>query len=348
MSSVKWKKRVVVVMALSMMLALVGCSSKSFSQDSAVMESVNTSGAQKYESTIEVFYDSTDYEEESYEEPGAEAEQITESGASAEEAKSALQERKLIKTVDMNVETKTFDATMEAVEEKVAELGGYIENLETYNGSSYSGYRSSRNASMTVRIPKQHLDTFLDTVAGISNVVRRSESVEDVTLTYVDLESHKKVLQAEQKRLMELIEEAEVIEDIITIETRLSDVRYQIESMESQLRTFDNKVDYSTVYLNVDEVKELTPVVEETALQRIAGGFVDSLKEIRDGLVEFLIWFVVNIPYFILWIVIFVVVVVVIKVVAKVLRKMNDRTKKKAENGIESGVRGDTDDVRKE
>ena len=323
------KKLVVAVMALSMMLTLAGCASAS--KDMAMTESVNTSGMLKNESTADIFYDGGVYEEVYYEEPAMEEGKVTESGASGKdvETQAALQERKLIKTVDMNVETKTFDDTMAAIENKVAELGGYIENLETYNGSSYSGYRSSRNANMTVRIPKQQLDVFLDTVAGVSNVVRRSESVEDVTLTYVDLESHKNVLLAEQKRLLELIEEAEVIEDIITIESRLSNVRYQIESMESQLRTYDNKVDYSTVYLNVDEVKELTPVVEETALQRIANGFVDSLKEIRDGLTEFAIWFVVNIPYFILWIIIFVVVILLIKVFAKVLKKSKERPKKK-------------------
>ena len=340
------KKLVVAVMALSMMLTLAGCASAS--KDMAMTESMNTSGMLKNESTADIFYDGGVYEEVYYEEPAMEEGKVTESGAAGKdvETQAALQERKLIKTVDMNVETKAFDDTMAAIENKVAELGGYIENLETYNGSSYSGYRSSRNANMTVRIPKQHLDTFLETVAGVSNVVRRSESVEDVTLTYVDLESHKNVLLAEQKRLLELIEEAEVIEDIITIESRLSNVRYQIESMESQLRTYDNKVDYSTVYLNVDEVKELTPVVEETALQRIASGFVDSLKEIRDGLTEFAIWFVVNIPYFILWIVVFVVVILLIKVVAKVLKKTNDRSKKKVGNGIESAGRGGTDEKR--
>ena len=69
-----------------------------------------------------------------------------------------------------------------------------------------------------------------------------------MTLQYVDLESHKKALTTEQDRLIELMEQAETVEDIITIEGRLSEVRYQLESMESQLRTYDNKIDYSTVY----------------------------------------------------------------------------------------------------
>ena len=78
--------------------------------------------------------------------------------------------------------------------------------------------------------------------------------------------------------MMALLEQATSIEDIITIESRLSEVRYQIESMESQLRTFDNQVDYSTVSISISEVKELTPVVEESAGTRIRNGFVNSLN----------------------------------------------------------------------
>ena len=68
---------------------------------------------------------------------------------------------------------------------------------------------------------------------------------------------------------------------IITLEDRMSTVRYQLESMESQLRTYDNMVDYSTVHMNIQEVKELTPVIEEeeTAWERFVNGFKESLKD---------------------------------------------------------------------
>lgn len=208
--------------------------------------------------------------------------------------------RKLIKTVNMTVETKAFDEALASIENQVTVSGGYIQSMDTYNGSIYSTYRDkreSRNASLTARIPKDQLDAFLSTVSGFCNVISRSDSVEDITLTYVDLESHKKALETEQGRLLELLEKAESIEDIITVEQRLSDVRYQIDSMESQLRTFDNKVDYSTVYLEIKEVQELTPVVEKTVWQRISEGFMDSAKGVGKGFVEFVIWFLTRLPY---------------------------------------------------
>ncbi len=230
---------------------------------------------------------------------------------------NVLSNRKLIKTVDLHVETKEFDKVMVTLEEQVTAMGGYIENMETYNGSTYSGYRNSRDASLTIRIPKDKLETFLGTISDISNVIRRSENVDDVTLAYVDIESRRNALKTEQERLLELLAIAENVDEIILIEDRLSDVRYQLESMESQLRTYDNKVDYSTVYLSVEEVRELTPVVEETVWQRITGGFTESLKDIGNGFVELTIWFVVHIPYLVIWAVVIVVTVIIVKAFRK-------------------------------
>ena len=222
-------------------------------------------------------------------------------GEEALETQSYASDRKLIKTVDMSVETKEFDILLETLDSQIASAGGYVENFNTYNGSIYSSNLGSRNADMSIRIPKDKLDAFLDTLSSITNVVSRSESVEDITLTYVDLKSHKEALEVEQTRLLELLEKAESIEDIIAIEERLSNVRYHIGSMESQLRTYDNKVDYSTVYLNINEVRELTPVTEETAWERITFGFVNSMENIAEGFAEFGIRFMINIPYIIIW-----------------------------------------------
>ncbi len=221
---------------------------------------------------------------------------------------------KLIKTVDMTVETKEYDALIASIQQEIKTLGGYIENFNAYNGSKYSGRTSERNADITVRIPQDKLDVFVSSVSELGNVVRRSESVQNVTLKYVDLDSHKKALQAEYDRLIQLLEKAESIEDIITIENRLSSVRYQIEGMEAQLRTIDNQVSYSTVYMNIDEVAVFTPVVEEkTAFERIAEGFKENLTDIGISAQEFVIAFIINIPYLIIWAVIILVVVLIIR-----------------------------------
>ncbi len=121
---------------------------------------------------------------------------------------------------------------------------------------------------------------FLSQVAENGNITSRSEQETDVTLDYVDLDSHKAVLLAEQERLLSFLEQAETVEEMIMLESRLSEVRYQIESMERQLRTYDNQVEYSTVYLSITEVVELTPVPvrQQTTWERI-GRIHEQLKE---------------------------------------------------------------------
>lgn len=224
--------------------------------------------------------------------------------------------RKLIKTVDMSVETDSFDELLTNVQSRVTSLGGYIENSNVYNGNCYFVYGDSdgrsRTADLMIRIPASNLNEFLSLVSDQSNVTRKSESVEDVTLEYVDMDSHKKTLQAEQDRLMELMDKAESIEDLITIESRLSDIRYQIESMESQLRTFDNQVTYSTVYLGIEEVKVYTQVEELTRFEEMTQGFADSFESIINGILDFGVSFVIHIPYMLLGAVIIFLIVLVI------------------------------------
>ena len=82
--------------------------------------------------------------------------------------------------------------------------------------------------------------------------------------------------EEEQERLLSLLEQAETMEEIIALESRLTEVRYQLESMESQLRTMDNQVSYSTVYLSIEEVEHFTPPAEKGTWERISTGFSEN------------------------------------------------------------------------
>ena len=116
---------------------------------------------------------------------------------------------------------------------------------------------------------------------------------------------------------MELLENAESMEDIIVIESRLSEVRYQIESMESQLRTFDNQVDYSTVHISVEEVEHYTPQPEKTTWERIKSGFGENVYRVTNGIKNFAIEFVIAIPILLVWVVVIAVGVILVRVVLK-------------------------------
>lgn len=321
-----WKRAAAIALAGCMAAAMTGCGSAS---KSAMYANADSAMAEMSYGSSSMGGKSYDYEEmqEVSMDEGYDMDGNTSADSVKENAANVDTGRKLIRTVNLSVETKEFDQMMETLQDQVEGLGGYIENMDTYNGSTYHGYSEWKNATVTIRMPKNELQGFLDNVSGICNIVRHSESVEDVTLSYVDMESRRNALRTEQERLLAFLEQAETIEEIITIEDRLTDVRYQLESMESQLRTYDNKIDYATVYLDIEEVRELTPIVEaeETAWKRIAEGFMTNLKDVGRDLEDFGIGFVIHIPYMSVWAVIIAVIVVVIKLVIRGNKKRKQK-----------------------
>ena len=213
------------------------------------------------------------------------------------EGSSSLPEnRKLIQTVRMSVETDDLNAVLTQLDSRIAELGGYIESSNVQNSGS-----QRPSASITVRIPADRLNDFVDRVGDVSNVVSSRKTVEDVTLSYVATESRMKALQAEEARLLELMAVAETLEDLLTVEKRLTEVRTELEQVTSALRLYDNQVDYATVHLSIQQVKEYTENTEpETVWQRISTGFVESLKGVGNFLEELFVFLVVAIPYLVL------------------------------------------------
>ena len=207
-------------------------------------------------------------------------------------------DRKLIRTVSMTTETEDMDTLLTGISQRITELGGYVESREVYTGSAYETY-SSRSATMTLRIPAKNLDTFIFHVDGASNVVSSSETAEDVTMQYVATESHLKVLQAEEERLLKFLSEAKSVSEMLEIEKRLTDVRAELESVTNQLNKYANLVSYGTVKVRINEVKQYTVVEKEepNLWQRIGTGFVNSVKNVGVILEGLLVFFISALPY---------------------------------------------------
>ena len=232
----------------------------------------------------------------------------------ADTGSAALPEsRKWIVTVDLTAETDDLDALRAALDAKIAASNGYVENQNIYNGSTYQSGRRYRSASLTIRIPADRVDAFLQDMGGIANIVRQNKSIEDVTLNYVATESRLNALQAEETRLLELLSQAETMSDLLEIEQRLAEVRYELENYASQKRLYDNQIDYATVYLSIEEVQEYTPVEEPTLWERISKGFKDNLEGVGDDLLDVLVWLIVSIPYLVVLAVVAVIVVLIVK-----------------------------------
>ena len=241
--------------------------------------------------------------------------------------------RKLIRTIHLDVETDEFDTLLHKLQEQIQTLSGYIEQSDV-SGHSIQYENSRRRAYMTVRIPSTKLDQFVDSMETNANVTNKSETTTDITLKYSDLESRKKSLTIEQDRIWALLEKADTLEAVIALEERLSEIRYELESMESRLRLYDNQVDYSTVYVNISEVKVYTPTAPATIRERIQKGFTRNVEDLKDSAVDFIVWTASSIPFLIP-------LAILVMIAAIIIRKI--RTKKsirsiasKLPTGIES------------
>ena len=259
---------------------LAGCGAKSESamEQAAPAATMAAPEAAPEASMEEVLYDETASSEES--------------GASA-----MPENQKLIRTVYMDAETLDLDPLMAWIESRVGNLGGYFEQKSIRRSGSRDDGSYYKYADLMIRIPAENLDSFLSQVGEKANVTATSESTENVTLQYISTQSRVEALETEQKRLLELLENAETMEDLLTIEARLTDVRWELENYASQLRLLDNQVNYSTLYLSIWEVDEPTVIVERTAWQKIGDGFTENAGDMWNGLVNTFIWLITVIPY---------------------------------------------------
>ncbi len=195
---------------------------------------------------------------------------------------------KIIYSANVQVETTDFDGSLAKLEELVAEYKGWVES-SSVNGSNYNdssrGRVSRRSANYTLRFPSDRFDELMGSLSVLGNIPFTHTYTENVTAQYYDVQAHLTALSAQEQRLLEMMELAETVEDIIILEDRLTEVRYHIESLQSTLNNWDRQVSYSTVYLDLTEVQEYTPEpqVQPSFGQRL----LSALKSGLHGAGEF-------------------------------------------------------------
>ena len=198
---------------------------------------------------------------------------------------------KLIRRANLTVQTTEFERAVATLEDLVIRLGGYYEDAEERSGSYYN-QNSNRSANYTIRIPTAKYDAFMEQVDGVGYLARKNESSEDVGEVYHDIESRLKTQRTKQERLLELLNKANSMEDIIALENALTDVEYYIEQYTSDLNRYDGLVNFATIRLTLDEMTRIADEPGEKAgiFTRMKAGVVSSANGLVDGVQDVLIW----------------------------------------------------------
>ncbi len=230
---------------------------------------------------------------------------------------------KLIYTADLDMETLEFDQAVSDLAALTEELGGY------YESSSISESGSTRRANYTVRIPAENYRAFLDQVGELCHLLSQQEYTEDVSEAYYDTSGRLETQKTKLARLQELLTEAESMEDIITIESAISETEEMIDRLSGTLRHYDALVDYSTVTVYLREVKVYEPEPDPTYGKRLGTAFVEGLEGFVEGLGDIL----VALAYSWLWLLLIAGIVILILRLTRKRRaaKRAERAQRRAE-----------------
>lgn len=195
-------------------------------------------------------------------------------------------ERKRIITADIQMQTVAFDEATGAVSATVSRYNGYFENSSLYDNGYFTEGVKKRGASYTIRIPADQYEAFKKDVLTVAHAVNVSESDRDVSGEFFDLEARLKTLRIQQDRYHALLEKAEEMEDIVTLEKALADVQYQIEQYTTNLQKLSALVDYATIHINLDEVYKVDSAEDMPA--NLGGRIINSLIGATKATVNFL------------------------------------------------------------
>lgn len=231
--------------------------------------------------------------------------------------------RKIIKTYNLKLETKHFREDCTFIAYEAEKLGGYIANSSVSGNSIANNQTSSQSARYTVRVPSQSADSYVALISDRCNVITSDLTTEDITESYYGIHAQIESLVIQEQNLLEMLEKADNLYDMIALDDKLSDIRAKINELNYKLQNMDKSASYSYINISLKEVVEYQ-TVEKTYWQELGETVVGSAKNFTDFLGDILI--------FIIWIFPFAIVITVVLLVIISIKKRIRRKKEQKQN----------------
>ncbi len=157
--------------------------------------------------------------------------------------------RKITHDMSLTLEVVTIDDVVTQISKEVQRIGGYVTSSQQNGSDNYS------SAQMTVKIPAEKLDGLRDSLSTWGKVLNQHMTANDITNQYYDSQVRLQTLEVQEKRYLEILNEAKTVEDVIKVENALGNIRQQIEQLKGQLKLWNNIVEYSTLSLQIVTLK---------------------------------------------------------------------------------------------
>ena len=207
-------------------------------------------------------------------------------------AKNIMSQRKMIMEGNVSLETLDFDESINAMDQLVKDFGGFAETRNVMGKGQNS--RALRYASYIIRVPAESFELVLKSMGSIGTVLESSSQGTDITEQYYDAETRIKTLKVQEDTLLDILAKSTKLEDVITLEKRISEVRYEIERLENTIKNYDRLVAFSRISVHIQEVDDRTETkpIPVTLSERASRTFTQSIDNFRRNFENFLIWLI--------------------------------------------------------
>jgi hypothetical protein len=188
-------------------------------------------------------------------------------------------DRKIILNAQFDVKVKNGDDAVAKIGQAVRAAGGYVQESRQ-GGTKQEG----RTINMTLRVPAGEYGRLVDLIAGLGEVAGRREWTDDVTEQFVDLEARIKTKEAHLAQLRKLYEKGGSIKEMMELEAEVNRVTAELESLQGKMRFLKDRVEYSTIIVNLYEPGAPAPIAPPKSVwERMQRGFIESW----NGVVNF-------------------------------------------------------------
>lgn len=207
-------------------------------------------------------------------------------------------ERKIVYRGELTISTTDLSRFEQQLTARLQSVGGFVADFHEDRTPD-----QPRQAQWTVRIPAAKFSETVEAIDKLGTTTRRALHSDDVTAAYIDVESRLKSQQTLEARLLDIVDKkAGDLKEVLAVETELSRVRQEIERLEGQRRTAEDRIALSTLVISATEQADFVPLVDPTFGQRVARAFwlsVDQLilaaQTLVVGIVALLPWLLVMI-----------------------------------------------------
>lgn len=262
-----------VLLIISLSLFLIACSANDEAAYSEEAEGVSYDRAGEYSPTeSEGYSDDTD----------SVAQGPTSNSVSGD---------KIIYRQSLTMETENLQETIAKMEQDLDRYGGHIHRYQVI-----SEKEAPPRGDFTLRVPSDSLKEFVDSLRNYGVFTQEVLESDDVSETYYDLEANLRNQTIQERRLLDLLEEAESLSDVLTLESELSRIRREIERLRGHINRLDDQVQYSTVYLSLQQV-ENGEIEGESFFDQFFKNLRASFRRFQGALESALLWLASYFPF---------------------------------------------------